>query len=43
MVLEISDENVKKEVSHLAAKCFQALGVKGFGRIDIKIDDQYNI
>jgi len=42
VVLKISDENVKKEVSQLAAKCFQALGAKGFGRIDIKIDDQGN-
>ncbi len=40
--MKISDENVKKEVSQLAAKCFQALGAKGFGRIDIKIDDQGN-
>jgi D-alanine-D-alanine ligase len=39
LVLKITDENIKNEVSNLAAKCFQTLGAKGFGRIDIKIDN----
>jgi D-alanine-D-alanine ligase len=39
LVIPILDETIKTEVSQLAAKCFQTLGAKGFGRIDIKIDD----
>ena len=39
LVFKITDEKIKRAVSNLAEKSFQALGAKGFGRIDIKIDN----
>lgn len=40
VVLKITDKNINRAVSQLAEESFQALGAKGFGRIDIKIDNQ---
>jgi len=38
-VLEIENETVKALVSELALAAFKALGARGYGRIDIKMDD----
>lgn len=39
LVLDIGNETVKALVSKLAIDSFQALGAKGYGRIDIKMDE----
>jgi D-alanine-D-alanine ligase len=37
---EIEDKNIKNMVSKLAMDSFKALGAKGYGRIDIKMDER---
>ncbi len=37
---EIEDKNIKNMVSKLAIDSFKALGAKGYGRIDIKMDER---
>jgi len=39
IALFISDSEIKKRVSSLALNSFKALGAKGYGRIDIKMDE----
>ena len=38
LTLEIEDKNIKTMVSKLALNSFKALGAKGYGRIDIRMD-----
>ena len=40
LALKIEDQHVKDIVSQLAIDCFKALGAKGYGRIDIKMDEK---
>lgn len=39
LVLRISDPEIKKAVSSLALDAFTALGARGYGRIDIRMDE----
>lgn len=39
LVLRISDPEIKKAVSSLALNAFTALGARGYGRIDIRMDE----
>ncbi|MBW1649375.1 MAG: D-alanine--D-alanine ligase [Deltaproteobacteria bacterium] len=38
--LKIEDDNIKNRISKLALDSFKALGAKGYGRIDIKMDEK---
>ena len=40
LVLEIDNELIKSLVSKLALDSFKAIGAKGYGRIDIKMDEE---
>jgi len=40
LALKIEDQHVKDIVSQLAIDSFKALGAKGYGRIDIKMDEK---
>ncbi|HED05461.1 MAG TPA: D-alanine--D-alanine ligase, partial [Ignavibacteria bacterium] len=40
LALKIEDENIKNIISRLAIDSFKALGAKGYGRIDIKMDEK---
>ncbi len=42
LVLSISDSEIKKTVSSLALNAFKALGARGYGRIDIRMDENEN-
>jgi D-alanine-D-alanine ligase len=39
LCLKIEDENIKNRISQLALNSFKALGASGYGRIDIKTDE----
>jgi len=40
LALDIDNENIKSLLSKLALDSFKALGAKGYGRIDIKMDEK---